>query len=66
MTPQWTDGHAVNLAAAAQDAGVWLEMMEKFVLLGRWHFSEADTMAKLQGCRAALQKHLDAEAKEPK
>lgn len=65
MTPQWTDGHAANLAAAAQDASAWLELMESCVSSGVWRFGRADTMAKLQGCRAALQKHLDAEAKEP-
>jgi hypothetical protein len=64
MAPQWIDGRADNLEAAAQDADAWLEIMERFVQSGVWHFSRDDSMGKLQGCRAALQKHLEAAAKD--
>jgi hypothetical protein len=65
MTPEWQDGEPANLAAAAADAGVWLGLIESCVQSGAWHFGRPDSMAKLQGCRAALRKHLDAEAKAP-
>lgn len=53
--PKWNnDGEAVNLEAAAADAGVWLEMMERFVINGTWRFSLPDTLERLRACRNSL------------
>lgn len=59
--PAWDDnGVATNLAAAAMDASEWLALIERLHAAGRWPFSEADSLAKLQGCRASLAPQLAA------
>ncbi len=59
--PAWDgEGVAMNLAAAAMDAGEWLALIERLHSAGRWPFSEPDSLAKLQGCRASLAAQLAA------
>lgn len=56
----WVDGVPANLAAAAMDAGEWLDLIERMHALGRWPFSEHDTLTKLRGCREHLRVQLEA------
>jgi hypothetical protein len=56
-TPAWADGAPANLHAAALDALEWLLLIERLHLLGRWKFSEPDSLDKLRGCIASLKEH---------
>jgi len=56
--PRWFDGEAVNLAAAAADAGEWLALIDHAHATGRWRFSTPYTAEKLAACREALKQHL--------
>ena len=56
--PEWRDGVAANLRAAAEDAEMWLELIQRLHAAGRWKFSEPDSVKRLAGCREALRKQL--------
>lgn len=58
MIPSWTNGTPDNLAAAAADAGEWLDLIERCVLSGHWNFSLPDSLLKLRGCIEQLERHL--------
>lgn len=52
--PVWVEGRPANLAAAAKDADEWLALIQRLNDAGHWKFSEPDSRARLDGCRAAL------------
>ena len=53
--PQWNeDGEPSNLEAAVADAGMWLELMERFVIKGKWGFSQPDSLERLRACRNSM------------
>lgn len=56
----WVNGTPVTLLAAAMDAELWLELIEKQIDSGRWRFGSADNRAKLAGCREALREQIRA------
>ena len=57
---EWVDGKPATLLAAAMDAELWLELIEKQIDSGRWRFGSADNRAKLAGCRKALREQIGA------
>jgi hypothetical protein len=63
LSASWTeDGEPATLAAAAEDADVWLDLIEKLHANGQgpWVFSEADSLGRLKGCRRALHRLLSS------
>ena len=60
----WDDaGEATTLAAAAADADEWLALIERLHDNGRgpWKFSDPASIGNLKGCRAALNRFIEAE-----
>ena len=61
MRPEWdAAGEAQTLAAAAEDADIWLALIERLHNDGRgpWKLSDATSLEKLLGCRRALRRFL--------
>jgi hypothetical protein len=70
LTPSWSEsGLPTTIAAAAEDADQWLQLIEKLHGNGRgpWLFSEVDSLGKLKGCRRELRRFLqqNTEAEQP-
>ena len=63
--PVWENGFAANLAAAAEDADKWMELIERLHNdgAGPWKFSQRDSLAKLRACRRILRGFLSPNVK---
>lgn len=62
--PKWVDGAPANLEAAAEDADEWLALIERLHALGRWRFSDPQSLPKLRACRGALREHMAQAARQ--
>ena len=58
LIPAWNDaGEAATLAAAAEDAIKWLDLIESLNASGAWKFS-GENLQRLRGCQASLRARL--------
>ena len=65
LKPAWSEsGLPATMAAAAEDAGQWLELIERLHGNGRgpWFFSQDNSLGKLKGCRRELSRFLQQNA----
>ena len=59
LIPIWNDaGEAATLAASAEDADEWLDLIERLHSRGVWKFSDGESLQKLRGCRESLRARL--------
>ena len=59
LIPAWNDaGEAATLAAAAEDADEWLDLIERLHSRGVWKFSDGESLQKLRECRKSLRVRL--------
>ena len=59
LIPAWNDaGEAATLAAAAEDALEWLDLIDRLHGSGAWKFSSSENLQRLRGCQASLRARL--------